>query len=687
MVRNALLSRLRRLRRFVGHTGGRHRQFSCMVSGQGLPSARGYLSGRKRQPVWRIWRLPELLPPETDTALEIAVEPENETPLPDQALSVDERRETANEPVMVMYDQAPDQPLPSGREEQAPTDVAQHVATTDEQPPERHERMRTAVPAPPLRQIVEIKNVRGAPLGDRTPRSAISQEPGVDASVTLPSRGVDKAVHADTLQPVLTANAEQQSVPEQVAVSAPPTDVAAQERSAAEAEASEGSGAPPPADRSPQAWRARLLHAVEAEQAAKEAGTREKQPTPAHRPQPRFVPTASTRADTSPTNPSIRQPSTQRVPRSREEQGQGMAPPEHQNEGAMRREEDNGVTTFITPRISSRRESESLAHAVPSTDTRGSHLQTEPATQRAVPSHPSQQRELQSPDMTTPLSTATRRFLRPLVGIDPASVRVHRGPAADRITTAYAADAMTVGNDVLLAPGHADDTPETLGLLAHEFTHVARQRQPHFIPPLVHTLPQRTEQEHLGSVPSENNEEDIAQQMEAQVQHAARAWIDRGRRSPTPVETTQANPMPAPSDAVTLPEVTATTRYDAVPHLPSSGDGTSPQAQPPATRWGQLPAPWEPLPEWATTPHQETITSVQEPHGQHQASSASPAPETAIQRAARGRTIHENTSAATEASSSASERTQQPEADLDALARQVYSVLRRRLAAERQRQG
>ena len=85
-----------------------------------------------------------------------------------------------------------------------------------------------------------------------------------------------------------------------------------------------------------------------------------------------------------------------------------------------------------------------------------------------------------------PLSETTRRFLRPLVGIDPADARVHRGAEAGEATARMAADGMTVGDDVLLGAAHEDESaPETLGLLAHELTHVARQREPRFVPPVV----------------------------------------------------------------------------------------------------------------------------------------------------------------------------------------------------------
>ena len=73
-----------------------------------------------------------------------------------------------------------------------------------------------------------------------------------------------------------------------------------------------------------------------------------------------------------------------------------------------------------------------------------------------------------------PLSASARRFLEPIVGIDPASVNVYQAPHGAAATRG--ADAVTVGNDVVLAAGQAGESPRALGLLAHELTHVAHER-------------------------------------------------------------------------------------------------------------------------------------------------------------------------------------------------------------------
>ncbi len=89
----------------------------------------------------------------------------------------------------------------------------------------------------------------------------------------------------------------------------------------------------------------------------------------------------------------------------------------------------------------------------------------------------------QPPAVPTSLPDTTRRFLRPLVGIDPAQVRFYHGAEADQTTSAHGADALTSGDAVVLSAGHMDESPETLGLLAHELTHVARQHVTRFVPP------------------------------------------------------------------------------------------------------------------------------------------------------------------------------------------------------------
>jgi hypothetical protein len=262
------------------------------------------------------------------------------------------------------------------------------------------------------------------------------------------------------------------------------------------------------------------------------------------------------------------------------------------------------------------------------------------------------------------LAEATRRFLRPLVGVDPESVRVYRGALADRVTSDQAADAATSGDTILLAVGNQDETaPQTLGLLAHELTHVARQRTPRFVPPIVR-----------GRVGETADEEVLAQVVESQARSAARA---ANPASPAPYRLGEALPSgPAGGRPIEQP----------------SGQPDDP-AQDPAA-WSGLPAPWQPLPGWVTSAwtetagadrpaaHGSTATSAGESAaGSATAGAASPA----FQLAEHDRSIESAAPAA--APASAAPAAAPVPMDMDALAKQVYAVLKQRLAAERRRLG
>jgi hypothetical protein len=283
-------------------------------------------------------------------------------------------------------------------------------------------------------------------------------------------------------------------------------------------------------------------------------------------------------------------------------------------------------------------------------------------------------RPIASGQPPAPLPEATRRFLQPLVGIDPASTRIHRDAAADQVAAAYAADAVTAGDDIALAAGKNVEAPETIGVLAHELTHVARQRTPRFVPPIIRNAPGR-------SPVAANSEESIAQQAEARVIQAVH---EAGSPDPPTAPRAQATPPP-------------------------SAQAPAPAAEQPPDRtrpWGNLPAPWEPLPAWMTTP---SALAAPAPPFVPAASSvpasppapAAPAPAAisapavvgaapqpaapAVQRAAQSRTLEQPT--APEPSPAPPPAAEQVAPDLDALARQVYAVLKRRLATERRREG
>ncbi len=281
-----------------------------------------------------------------------------------------------------------------------------------------------------------------------------------------------------------------------------------------------------------------------------------------------------------------------------------------------------------------------------------------------------------TPEQSTPeeqpaqLPGSSRMLLHTLTGVDPASVRVYRGPVAERAASAQYADALTDSDAIALGGGHATDTPETLGLLAHELTHVAQRRSPRFVPPVA----QSPYQQHMvyaeTSAPkpqerqpaaSPADEEAQALQVEARVTRAVRAAV-------TPPHLTQ------PTLSVESANLTPPAR-----ETPSRPD-TRPV-------WGNLPAPWEPLPDWMAAPTGSSVGAPQ-PASQPQSSSATsrtPSADTpGTQRAERGRSLPADIE---EPSRTHMQETAAPEPDLDLLAQQVHAILKRRLAAERRRIG
>jgi len=254
------------------------------------------------------------------------------------------------------------------------------------------------------------------------------------------------------------------------------------------------------------------------------------------------------------------------------------------------------------------------------------------------------------------LLESTRRFLQPLVGIDPASARVHLATHETPLTGKAAA---THGDDVVLAPGQHGQSPESLGLLAHELTHTAIEREPGFIPPAV------------GETTVSREQETLAQQVEARVIAAA-------------------HNLQAEQGTAGAPDVPPTTT----------------QQQPPADdRWGGLPAPWEPMPEWFSTafgapppggPDVSVASGASAPPALVGAGSGGSNNASGGGSGGRGgdgggmafadetRSLDTGSDSASAAADSGATPAQ-VEADLDALARQVYSILKRRLSAERRR--
>jgi hypothetical protein len=243
-----------------------------------------------------------------------------------------------------------------------------------------------------------------------------------------------------------------------------------------------------------------------------------------------------------------------------------------------------------------------------------------------------------------------------LVGIDPAEVTIARDAQAAEVTNRLGVEGLSAGDRIALGPGHGDEQrPETLGLLAHELTHAAARRGVRFVPP-------------MAATPPAANEEQQARAVEAQaLQLARQSFANTG---------TLAEPRAATSNPPATPP---------------------PAAQ---SEWGGLPAPWEPLPQWvmdATSgaPAQPSVGAAMPNMSAGAADAAPPfaaassatpaaAPSAGTYAAEPDRGVAANESATPE-------RPQQEQAppapDLDLLARQVYAMLKQRLATERRRLG
>ena len=320
---------------------------------------------------------------------------------------------------------------------------------------------------------------------------------------------------------------------------------------------------------------------------------------------------------------------------------------------------------------------------------------------------PERDETVDEPLPTEPLPQRAVRFLRPLVGIDPSTVRIHRGSPASHSAALQNAEALTINEEIVLAEDQTLETPASLGLLAHELTHVARQREPRFVPPMLRNqataspsatpiVPSPT-----SSLLASADEEVIARMVEGSV--IDQAQISHEHRDFSPATSTLGTVQTPPS------------LEPAVPSVPSV---QAPQAAPP-TDWNGLPSPWEPLPNWLvttpTTPNLRSLSplgpsalptiaqpispsylsgktnSQQAQQGemggqQGQQASNLDGETTTIYAAESGRGL-KLTEPRTQAAKPALPRTseQAPGPDLDDLARQVYTLLKRKLGVEQRR--
>ena len=280
-----------------------------------------------------------------------------------------------------------------------------------------------------------------------------------------------------------------------------------------------------------------------------------------------------------------------------------------------------------------------------------------------------------------PLSESSRRFLQPLVGIDPGEVPVHVGPEANTVAAAYRADALTDGNVVMLGAGHVPDSPETLGLIAHELTHIVRRRDPRFIPPIARgehraapalsVAGAQTETEEIAPLA---DDEMVARRVESQVARAARTADSDQPREQSALAGDENRPAGAstPAQASTLAQ--------------SSTDGRVGESA--GNRWGGLPAPWEPLPVWMAPSAPESPAMPANVTPLPLAAPTQLAPVAPVAQLAEQGREGGGESAAPETPAPQQQEAHAPAApDLDALARQVYDLLKRRLALERRNFG
>lgn len=291
------------------------------------------------------------------------------------------------------------------------------------------------------------------------------------------------------------------------------------------------------------------------------------------------------------------------------------------------------------------------------------------------------------------LSTPARMFLKPLLGFDPGDIPVEEAEKNYLATRQLdaATEAATDGETIILKPEISRRTPEQLGLLAHELTHVVRSKQPRFVPPVARETGEMkpilasakawepaqsvVQSEHVESASAMRllTEEELARRVEARVLRKAaetarvpQRLIEEELAAGEPGETRFVEPRLAQSQSA--PEVSEAER---------SGDFAAGQStltgsfNPPDSEQGRT----SDYGSFQSAVGGETVSS---------ASTQSSTPAGAsLHRAERGREIAEIPATLNGATQFGKQRA----FNLDALADQVYFVLKRRLAAERRRES
>jgi hypothetical protein len=284
----------------------------------------------------------------------------------------------------------------------------------------------------------------------------------------------------------------------------------------------------------------------------------------------------------------------------------------------------------------------------------------------------------------------TRRFVAPLVGIDPATVRIRRDPVAQATAAAHDADAITSGDVIALGAGHPEGEPETTALIAHELVHVARRRDARFVPPILRQAPPERALPGSAPVPGASP---AAEEVDNAPLGTSFTAARIGAPGPIPDVSTVApeEQLAREVERAVLPlararRVAPGRQMESVAAPPVAQEPTPPrETQRPRAddRWGGLPAPWEPMPAWLVSP-----PPAGPPPGRLGGGGSTPPPGNGVMRAESGRPAAEAAVAAQPAAPAAPGTQQTPAPpDLDALAQQVFAIVKQRLAAERQRIG
>jgi hypothetical protein len=267
------------------------------------------------------------------------------------------------------------------------------------------------------------------------------------------------------------------------------------------------------------------------------------------------------------------------------------------------------------------------------------------------------------------ISEGTRRFLKPLVGVDPESVTILQGPLPTEVASAHRADALAIGDQtIVVGSDFVGETPRDVGLLAHELTHIVRHRRPRFVPPAARRP---------GAEALKQDEETLALRVEARVAGLAEQSPASAGVFSTGVDQDEPPVPPAVPSSAPL-------------QIVENQDFTEPRV---SGDWGDLPAPWEPLPDWVAPLPAGTLPSID---GVSHAAPNVTSADAALTANAMASVPHESVHAADEsrvlepvgtpAAASSHEESKTVAPDLDQLARQVYAVLKRRLETEARRE-